>query len=43
MEQSVRDDLAILKASPFIRKELADRCVGFMYNLETGALTSVDA
>jgi carbonic anhydrase len=43
LEQSVRDDLAILKSSPFIKKELADRCVGFVYDLETGALTIVEA
>jgi carbonic anhydrase len=43
LEQSVKDDLAILKSSTFMRKELADRCVGFLYDLKSGALTSVDA
>lgn len=43
LEQSVKDDLAILKASPLIRKELADHCVGFLYDLTTGELSSVPA
>ena len=42
LEQSVRDDLAILRASPFIRKELAQRSVGFIYDLKTGELSRVN-
>ncbi|KAH8806098.1 carbonic anhydrase [Xylogone sp. PMI_703] len=41
LEQSVRDDLAILKSYPFIRKELANRARGFVYDLKTGLLTAV--
>ena len=41
LEQSVRDDLAILKANPLIRKELAERAHGFVYDIKTGALTPV--
>jgi carbonic anhydrase len=43
LEQSVRDDIAILKENPYIRKELADRAVGFVYDLKTGLLTPVKA
>lgn len=42
LEQSVRDDLAILRASPFIRKELAQESIGFVYNLKTGELSKVE-
>jgi carbonic anhydrase len=41
LEQSVRDDLAILRAYPFTRKELADSSIGFVYDLKTGKLTPV--
>jgi len=41
LEQSVRDDLAILRAYPFTRKELADSSLGFVYDLKTGKLTPV--
>ncbi|MCJ1227861.1 hypothetical protein MMC12_004520 [Toensbergia leucococca] len=42
LEQSVKDDLAILKGSPFIRKELASRSRGFIYDLKTGLLSRVE-
>jgi carbonic anhydrase len=42
LEQSVRDDIAVAKTSPFIRKELADRLFGYVYDLETGRLTEVN-
>jgi carbonic anhydrase len=41
LEKSVRDDIAMVKASPFIRKELADRSFGYVYDLGTGRLTPV--
>ncbi|TVY65516.1 Carbon disulfide hydrolase [Lachnellula suecica] len=41
LEQSVRDDIALLKAAPLVRKELADAAVGFVYDLKTGELTPV--
>ncbi|RFU26706.1 hypothetical protein B7463_g9630, partial [Scytalidium lignicola] len=43
IEQSVRDDVALLKNSPFIRKELAGRTRGFVYDIKTGLLTPVKA
>lgn len=42
LEQSVRDDIAVAKTSPFIRKELADGLFGYVYDLETGRLTEVN-
>ncbi|KAE8442446.1 hypothetical protein EG329_003347 [Mollisiaceae sp. DMI_Dod_QoI] len=42
LEQSIRDDLAILKASPLMRKELLDRSVGFIYDIKTGKLNPVE-
>lgn len=41
LEQSVRDDINVLRESKFIRKELADRSVGFIYDLKTGQLNKV--
>ncbi|RDW61495.1 carbonic anhydrase-6 [Coleophoma crateriformis] len=41
LEQSVRDDLDILRASPYIRKELAEKCIGFVYDIKTGLITPV--
>jgi len=41
LEQSIRDDLAILKASPLMRKELLDRSVGFIYDIKTGKVNPV--
>lgn len=41
LEQSVRDDIAVLKANPFIRKELAENAVGFVYDIKSGLLTPV--
>ena len=43
LAQSVRDDIEILKKNPFIRKELADKAVGFVYDLKSGLLTPVEA
>ena len=43
LEQSVRDDLALLKASPLVRKELAENAKGFVYDIKTGLLTPVEA
>lgn len=42
LEQSVRDDLTILKKSPLISKELGERSVGFVYDIKTGLLTAVE-
>ncbi|OCL02869.1 hypothetical protein AOQ84DRAFT_421415 [Glonium stellatum] len=42
IEQSVRDDIRVLRISPFIKKELAERTVGFVYNLKTGLLYPVE-
>lgn len=39
--QSVRDDIAKVKASPFIRREFADRSFGYAYDLGTGRLRPV--
>ncbi|EHK20200.1 uncharacterized protein TRIVIDRAFT_68765 [Trichoderma virens Gv29-8] len=42
VEQSVRDDLHILKTSPYVPKRIADQCFGFVYDIKTGLLTPVD-
>ncbi|KAM0263215.1 hypothetical protein ACHAQJ_001370 [Trichoderma viride] len=42
VEQSVRDDLQILKTSPYVPKKLADNSFGFVYDIKTGLLTSVE-
>ena len=41
VEQSVKDDLAILSASPYVRKEVVERAVGFVFDIKTGKLTQV--
>ncbi|TAQ84039.1 hypothetical protein B7494_g7627 [Chlorociboria aeruginascens] len=40
--QSVKDDLAILRASPYVREELKSHAYGFVFDLKTGKLSSVD-
>ncbi|MCJ1452082.1 hypothetical protein MMC28_002423 [Mycoblastus sanguinarius] len=42
VEQSVKDDLAFLKQSNLVRKELADNAYGFVYDLKTGLLSAVE-
>ncbi|KAH8670129.1 carbonic anhydrase [Tricladium varicosporioides] len=42
LEQSVKDDLNILRSSPLVRKGLADKAVGYVFDIKTGALTRVD-
>ena len=42
IEQSVRDDLAVLREHPLVRQELKERSVGFVYDILTGLLTKVD-
>ena len=40
MENSVREDVAFLRASPLIKSET--QIVGLKYNIEMGVLTEVD-
>lgn len=42
VEQSVRDDLHVLKTNLYITKELADNSSGFVYDIKTGLLTQVE-
>ncbi|KAF2807426.1 carbonic anhydrase [Mytilinidion resinicola] len=42
LEDSVRENLRFLKGSDLVRKELADRCVGFVFDIKNGALTPVE-
>lgn len=42
LEQSVRDDLAVIKSYPLLRKELADRSHGYIYDIKTGLLNPLD-
>lgn len=42
IEQSIKNDLAIIKASSFIRKELAERTIGLLFDIKTGELKSVE-
>ena len=39
LEQSVKDDLAVIKGSPLMRKELAERSYGFIYDIKTGLVS----
>ncbi|KAL2210610.1 carbonic anhydrase [Sarocladium strictum] len=41
LEQSVRDDVQLVKSSPLVRKALADRTRGFVYDIKTGRLGPV--
>jgi len=41
VEQSVKDDLAVLRASPLIKKELKERSYGVVLDIKTGVFTSV--
>ncbi|KAI9665093.1 MAG: hypothetical protein M1821_006541 [Bathelium mastoideum] len=41
LEQSVMDDILLLKQFPLLRKELSDDCFGFTYDVKTGRLTAV--
>lgn len=42
LKDSVKENLSYLKGSSFVRKELADKCIGFVYDLKTGVLTAVE-
>ncbi|KFY71821.1 hypothetical protein V499_08012 [Pseudogymnoascus sp. VKM F-103] len=41
LEQSIRDDVALVHNSPLLRKELAERTHGFVYDITTGKVTLV--
>lgn len=41
LKQSVRDDIEFIKRSPLVRKELADRTTGYIYDIHTGRLNTV--
>lgn len=41
VEQSVRDDIALVKNSKLVRQELKDGTRGFVYDIDTGLLTEV--
>ncbi|KAH8596283.1 carbonic anhydrase [Bisporella sp. PMI_857] len=42
LEQSVRDDITILKSSAIIRKELKDATRGFIFDIKTGLVSAVE-
>jgi carbonic anhydrase len=42
LEESVREDLAWLRSSPFIKKELAERTHGFIYDIKSGKVNKVE-
>lgn len=42
LKQSVRDDLAVIKGSSLVRKELADRSYGFIYDIKTGLVSPLE-
>jgi len=42
LEQSVRDDLKIVRDSPMVRQELKDKAIGFVFDIKTGLLTKVE-
>lgn len=41
IEQNVKDDLNWLKSAPLVRKELAERARGFVYDIKTGRVHEV--
>ncbi|KAJ5923596.1 hypothetical protein N7454_008841 [Penicillium verhagenii] len=41
LERSVHEDVQLVKNSPLVRKELADRTRGFIYDLTTGEVKPV--
>ncbi|KAL8710274.1 MAG: hypothetical protein Q9220_005044 [cf. Caloplaca sp. 1 TL-2023] len=41
LEQSVRNDIEMFKASELVRKELRDNVHGFVYDIKTGLLSEV--
>ncbi|KAF7563659.1 hypothetical protein G7046_g474 [Stylonectria norvegica] len=41
LEQSVREDVQLVRASPLVRKELASRTRGFVYDVKTGEVKPV--
>ena len=41
LEQSLKDDVAFLKNSPFLRSELKGKIHGFLYDIKTGELKKV--
>ena len=43
IEQNLVDDLKRLRSHPWIRKELAERTHGFMYDIKSGKLQEVEA
>ena len=42
VEQSVRDDLAVLRASPLVKKELKDGASGWVFDIKSGLLSAVE-
>ncbi|MDI1489139.1 MAG: hypothetical protein OHK93_008417 [Ramalina farinacea] len=42
LEQSVKDDVAILKNSHLMRPELKEQIRGFVFDIQTGKLSEVD-
>jgi carbonic anhydrase len=43
IQQNLVDDLKLFKSHPLMRKELAERAYGFMYDIKTGKLEEVQA
>ena len=41
IEQSVKDDVAWVKANPMIRDELKKGCQGFVFDIKTGKVEKV--
>jgi carbonic anhydrase len=41
--QSVKDDIALLQASPLVRKELLENVHGYVLDIKTGKLSKIDA
>ena len=39
LEQRVRDNVKLIKDSPFVREELKARTKGLVYDIKTGVLT----
>jgi carbonic anhydrase len=43
LKQSLKDDVAFLKSTPYIRDEIKSRVRGFLYDIKTGSLEEISA
>ena len=42
LKQSLKDDVAFLKSSPYIREDLKPRVRGFLYDIKSGSMEEME-